>query len=436
MWREPSKSEAPKTALEKDPSAAARSSIRRGPSRLSSRVRRADVLSSYQSQLIDELRRNAADTRRLELRVNAADTRRVPRFSFIPPSGAIENAVALEQAEREALSWAQSRAASAPRQTQTETETDRQREAVNRRYRTNRDQPFTDILGRMSDQYRNTHASPSLTPNFAPALAYHTSTSSNSSDSAVRLPPMRDRYNTDLPSNTPSSLDIPEHQSRNTQTRPTRDPIIDGLGDRQRSPSPDGERETDAWETLLSTITPDATLPSTDTSFNSTSAATPDISRNPRPRSSVNLRQPIVAQVARGLFRLDPDEHLLNPCDFSSSDDDDQEYMERAVMRYASQNSTMSNHPPIRTPTIIPASILALSDGQNQGRLSHSDRHHQNDDLHHMQVILDRLARREDIPVDWWAAAGLARTLDRGLNASTSMDSTDTEGASGTNRDS
>ena len=50
-----------------------------------------------------------------------------------------------------------------------------------------------------------------------------------------------------------------------------------------------------------------------------------------------------------------------------------------------------------------------------------------------MHVILDRLARREDIPDDWWAAAGLARTLDRGLSAS--MDSTDTEGASRTNRD-
>ena len=39
----------------------------------------------------------------------------------------------------------------------------------------------------------------------------------------------------------------------------------------------------------------------------------------------------------------------------------------------------------------------------------------------------------EDIPDDWWAAAGLARTLDRGLSAS--MDSPNTEGASRTTRD-
>ncbi|KAJ5867428.1 hypothetical protein N7534_001981 [Penicillium rubens] len=101
MWREPSKSEASKSALEKDSSSTARSSIRRGPSRhSSSRVRRADVLASFHSQIIDELRRGAVEPRR------------VPRFSFITPHGAIENAVAMEPADREMLiNWAQSRAA-------------------------------------------------------------------------------------------------------------------------------------------------------------------------------------------------------------------------------------------------------------------------------------------------------------------------------------
>ncbi|KAJ6123787.1 hypothetical protein N7471_011104 [Penicillium samsonianum] len=413
MWREPSKSEASKSALEKDPSATARSSIRRGPSRhSSSRVRRADILASFRSQIIDELRRGAAEPRR------------VPRFSFIPPNGAIENAVALEQAEREALVWAQSRAASAPRQTETSSQ----------RFRSHSDQALTDLLGRMDGQPRNTHASPSLTPNFAPALAYHTSASSTPSDSGVRLPPLRERYNSDRASNTSFPPEIPEHRSNNTQTRPARDPVVDGLGDRQRSPSPDGERETDAWETLLSTITPDATLPSTNTSFTSTSAAAPDISRNARPRSSVNLTEPLTAEAARAHFELDPYPDQLNPCDFSSDDEDPpstfQEFMGRPG-RYPDQHSTMSNHPPVPIPTIVPARVLALSDRRHQN-LSLSDRHHQNDDLHHMQVILDRLARREDIPDDWWAAAGLARTLDRGLSAS--MDSTDTEGASRTNR--
>lgn len=410
MWREPSKAEASKSALEKDPSATARSSIRRGPSRhSSSRVRRADILASFHSQIIDELRRGTAEPRR------------VPRFSFIPPNGAIENAVALEQAEREALVWAQSGVGPAP-------------ELANQLWRHHRDQTLAE-LGRMDGQPRNTQASPSLTPNFAPARAYHTSASSTPPDSGVRLPPMRERYNSDRASNTSFPPEIPEYRSHNnTQPRSTRDPLVDGLGDRQRSPSPDAERETDAWETLLSTITPDATLPSTDTSFTSTSATAPDISRNARPRSSVNLTQPMTAEAARAHFGLEPYPDQLNPCDFSSSDDEDapstfHEFMGR-VGRRPDQNSTMSNHPPV--PVIIPASVLALAGGRGQNP-SLSDRHHQNDDLHHMQVILDRLARREDIPDDWWAAAGLARTLDRGLSAS--MDSTDTEGASRTNRD-
>ncbi|KAJ5373420.1 hypothetical protein N7517_005426 [Penicillium concentricum] len=419
MWREPSKSETSKSALDKDSSASARSSIRRGPSRhSSSRARRSDILASFHSQIIDELRRGAVEPRR------------VPRFSFIPPNGTGESTVTLEQAEREALNWAQSRAASAPRQT------DRQTETANRRFRNYRDQALTDLLGRMDAQPRNSHVGPSLTANFAPALAWHPSATSPPLDGGVRLlrlPPMRDRDNSDHPSNTESRPEILDHRPHNTQTRPARDPVVDGLGDRQRSPSPDGERETDAWETLLSTMTPDATLPSTNTSFTSTSAAGPDISRNPRPRSSINLTQPLAADAARAHFGLDPFPDQFNPCDFSSSDDEDpsssyHEFMRQADRRHPDPHSTMSNHPPVSIPTIIPASVLALSDGHHQSSLS--DRH-QNDDLHHMQVILDRLARREDIPDDWWAAAGLARTLDRGLNAS--MDSTDTEGISRTN---
>jgi hypothetical protein len=119
---------------------------------------------------------------------------------------------------------------------------------------------------------------------------------------------------------------------------------------------------------------------------------------------------------------LDPYPDHLNPCDFSSSDDEDtpvnyrrfiQPALPIALQHFPDTRSTQSSHPPL--PTIS----LSISD-------------HNNDDLQQMQAILDRLARREDIPDDWWAAAGLARTLDRGLSAS--MDSTDNEGASQPNR--
>lgn len=59
----------------------------------------------------------------------------------------------------------------------------------------------------------------------------------------------------------------------------------------------------------------------------------------------------------------------------------------------------MSSHPPI--PTIS----FSFSDSGDS-------------DLQQMQAILDRLARREDIPDDWWAGAGLSRTMGRGLSAS------------------
>jgi hypothetical protein len=121
---------------------------------------------------------------------------------------------------------------------------------------------------------------------------------------------------------------------------------------------------------------------------------------------------------------LDPYPDHLNPCDFSSSDDEDTPVnyrrfigqpntMPLSLQRFPDIHSTLSRHPPV--PTIS----LSITD-------------HNNDDLQQMQAILDRLARREDIPDDWWAAAGLARTLDRGLSAS--MDSTDNEGASQPNR--
>ena len=46
-------------------------------------------------------------------------------------------------------------------------------------------------------------------------------------------------------------------------------------------------------------------------------------------------------------------------------------------------------------------------------------------DLQQMQAILDRLARREDIPEEWWAAAGLSRTLGRRLGANDDTNDTD-----------
>ncbi|KAJ5144004.1 uncharacterized protein N7515_002791 [Penicillium bovifimosum] len=399
MWREPSKTEDSRSALEKDSSAAARSSIRRGPTlrHTGSRARRSNIMSSFQSQIIDELRR-------------AGEPRRVSRISLIPPNGSSDggvNGMTYEQAEREAASRATSRG-----NERTPRQSDAQRRA-------SRHQALTDLLARVDGHSRSVA---SYTPNFAPALGYHSSASSTRPDASVQLPPMRDwedRNERELPANAffPPEIrgtEIRARRSSHAQSRPARDPITDGLGDRQRSPSPDGDRNLGDWQTLLLTMIPDATPPSTDTSFASNSAPAADDPRNDVPHDF--LSGPMIEAAAnRAEFRIQPLLDSLN-CDFSSDDEEPPISYNQFLAnrrRLHSQRSTISRHPPFPT-------IATLLD-QNQ-----------DDELHHMQVILDRLARREDIPDDWWAAAGLSRTLDRGLNSS--MDSTDIEGPSRTTR--
>ncbi|KAL2355621.1 hypothetical protein BJ546DRAFT_1059845 [Cryomyces antarcticus] len=53
------------------------------------------------------------------------------------------------------------------------------------------------------------------------------------------------------------------------------DPITNGLGDRQRSPSSLSSPGHDAWETMRTTITPDASFPTADSSFTSAVASAP-----------------------------------------------------------------------------------------------------------------------------------------------------------------
>jgi hypothetical protein len=392
MWREPKKAEVNKTALEKDCTAAARSSIgRRGRAY---RARRSGVLSSFQSQVIDELRRGAPGAS------TSAD--RTPVRSPVLANGLSEDGMTLEQSRREAFG-------------RPHAQIHRRIEPPSRQSRITRDQRLADLL----DRYEPINPTPSsFTQNFAPTLAYH---SNPTRSGGVRLPPL---LRTDSHSNdtalTQSSMppDVRDYRSVNTFTQNRRqaaDGVMDGLGDRQRSPSPDGG-DTDAWDTLLSTITPDLNLPSTDTSFASPGDSQPG-SRPDPPAALGSSRMP------RAHILLGPYPDHLNPCDFSSSDDEDtpgnyHSFMApgRAITlrRFQDRNSTLSAHPPTLPHTL-------------------SEQQTHRDEFQQMQVILDRLARRDDLPDDWWAAVGLARTLDRGLSAS--MDSTDNEGASRPGRD-
>lgn len=301
-----------------------------------------------------------------------------------------------------------------------------------RRLRLPHDTMLAELLNRPSpgDGSRNQHSSEALpfTPQFAPALAYHSTISSQPRSSARLSPfPRTDGPGDGLPPPRIPQLRRAVEQSISDFNRTNRGPNIDGLGDRQRSLSPDEDDDHahNAWETLLTTITPDANLPSNESSFASTSASATNASRSGTTLDSSNSTQTLPSNLDSTATNvhmiLDPYPDFLNPCDYPTSSDSESDpeldlegegnrqsrrrrdlsrtrFMD--VLRQSHDlNSTMSSQPP------IPTFSFSFSDATADP------------DLHQMQSILNRLARREDIPEDWWSAAGLSRTVGRRLGA-------------------
>jgi hypothetical protein len=274
-----------------------------------------------------------------------------------------------------------------------------------------------------------------FTPRFAPAFAYHSGISSQPHPDVTPLSPFP---GPDAPSGEESPgahvrlLRRVGHRSVSeaNQHASSRRPTIDGLGDRQRSFSPEDDPLDDAWETLLTTITPDVHLPSADSSFTSTAASS---SSNPTRHSSstrsstTTQTQPSSLGSSTAMHMvLDPYPEFFNPCDFPdfTSDSDteaESEIDDRSaallrrhrtysrLLEYASAvGATQDSQPPIailRRPTLPSISSLISPDSASDIGLQQ------------MQAIVDRLARREDIPEEWWAAAGLSRTMGRRLGA-------------------
>lgn len=152
---------------------------------------------------------------------------------------------------------------------------------------------------------------------------------------------------------------------------------FDGLGDRSRSLSPDGDG---VWDTLLSSITADPVPPSAGSSFASASASAAASQTTSVNTSSTSLTIP--AAIEDG-----PVEISRSVCDSDTENDDDHDdglTLTRIRRRsYADVASTIENN--------------------NDESL----------ELMGMQRIVRSLARRQDIPDEWWAEAGLSRTLGR-----------------------
>lgn len=167
---------------------------------------------------------------------------------------------------------------------------------------------------------------------------------------------------------------------------------VDGLGDRNRSLSPEGDN---VWDTLLSTVTPDPQPPSIGSSFASASAS-----------FSAAASQSAAAAGSSGTPLTSPDapddeSRIGLYCETTSeSDEDEDEGDNDNLMTFNQLMATV----------------------QNQQRRSYADvtRNTDNEDplellggIGGMQHIVRGLARREDIPDEWWAEAGLSRTLPR-----------------------
>lgn len=412
MYREPSPAE-PKCALKTDPSAHARSSIRRrGAVRhLLSRVSGSSV--PYRApgprQLPDNHQhrrqtRSPDDTALLEATRNSTPLRPVGSRSLLDALGPIHPTRRFPLPRESTLRFEMP---SPPWSTTGELP--------------NRASSGEDANGRQpSDNLP-------FTPRFAPAFAYHSEAPPQPHADAVAPPspfPRSEGPAGDDASDANRSLRRVGHRSVGEANHQAalRRPMIDGLGDRQRSFSPDEDHENNAWETLLTTITPDVTLPSADSSFTSTAASA---STNPtQGGASSRQTQPTSLGSSSTTMHmiLDPYPEFLHPCDFPdfTSDSDteaelDLEAHSSAALRRrrhprtlfsSGVGSTQDSHAIMsRTPTLPSMSSLPPQDPASDF------------ELQQMQAIVDRLARREDIPDEWWAAAGLSRTMARRLEA-------------------
>ncbi len=191
---------------------------------------------------------------------------------------------------------------------------------------------------------------------------------------------------------------IADIEARRLRVRAAR---LDGLGDRDRSLSPDGEG---AWETMLTTLTPDPQLPSAGSSFASASAATSASSTSDSQGTSMTTMSSIHNESTRINAAIENVCDILEDSNTSSAMSDTEAEDEEEDI-YELQDDHDARDRFWRSYADVVAS-----------RADRVARHHgaaDTDNLGGMQRIVRRLARREDIPDEWWAEAGLSRTFPR-----------------------
>ncbi|KAB5572602.1 hypothetical protein GE09DRAFT_678056 [Coniochaeta sp. 2T2.1] len=214
----------------------------------------------------------------------------------------------------------------------------------------------------------------------------------------------------------------PSHVARAPRTR------VDGLGDRDRSLSPEGD---DAWDTLLTTVTPDPQPPSVSSSFasflSSVAGRTP---ANDSSNTSMTGREP-GAEESAVEQPCDSDEEG-DPVRFDVDMDDDTSAQPNTyadVVRnagYTMPSGVRTRTAPVGRPGSGSGTGAARRprvriERVRNGHIYASSNEPATDDLilqlvgglGGMQHIVRNLVSREDIPNDWWVDAGLSRALPR-----------------------
>lgn len=286
---------------------------------------------------------------------------------------------------------------------------------------------------------RQTSDSSPFSPRFAPAYAFRPENSSTSARSSPPSMPLPQVHITGLaPPPPPPPLNVRYlrrvgHRSisETNGNAASSQPAIDGLGDRQRSASPDDDLDN-AWETLLTTLAPDPTLPSAESSFTSTAASAntnPSRAADSTQRShSSQTHRMSSGPSATVQMILHPYPEFINPCDLPgyATDSDTEAESDLELRRTGSRQyrpprarlhdspsvigSTQDSQPPpffhSRSRSSRTSALPSISSFVSQGPSSAVD----------MRAIVDRLAQRQDIPDGWWATAGLSRAIGRQLD--------------------
>lgn len=164
---------------------------------------------------------------------------------------------------------------------------------------------------------------------------------------------------------------------------------LDGLGDRDRSLSPENGA---AWDTLLTSITPDPQAPSAGSSFASSAAAAASSSGSGPASASTSMTS---------VDRTGDSANILD-CDISESgsntDEDEEDMYEIPDLNRSRGGRFWRTYADVVTSRADRAARNGSTDTEHLGG---------------MLRIISRLAERDEIPDEWWASAGLSRNIRR-----------------------